>query len=618
MRRPQLLPQPKRIRIAEGAFSVPGRGIIVLVGGNGDRGFDIASRLKTQLFHGWEIRRAADSAGLRGDRVVLRTGVAKIRGREGYRLRIKKNSVEIDSATEAGLFYGIQTLIQIGRRYGAKLPALAIDDWPDFELRGVYMDMARGRVPKVEEVCRVIEKLATYKINHFELYVEHTFRFRKHPKIGKGASGYTAEDMLRIDEHARRHFVEFTPSIASFGHMSKILTIPDYRHLAEDEGRGRYHPDADIEAVAWMRYLHAWTLSPAVPAVYDFLGDLYGEFLPNFSSPRVNVCCDETWDLGMGKSRALCVRRGHGNVYLNHIKKVRKIAARHGKKILFWGDIILHYPELVREIPNDVTVLNWGYGANHDYSTCRTFQKAGIEQWVCPGTGSWGSLFPRIGNASLNISRFAEAGLKAGATGLLNTDWGDGGHHNFHDFSWHGYLLGADKSWNARSETRDFDSRFGLTFFGDETGRLGRAVRALGRAGEQSFLRGNSLFATTAFFAPFGDEVLGEVSASDAKRAVDAIAGARSVFEDFKKDGTAPSIMKQYIFAADTMEVAAKKIVAYHQTKRRPGRSAALRRSYLAEMRRLRKRFIDLWMSHSRRSEIRMTLDRYKRATGRK
>ena len=85
--------------------------------------------------------------------------------------------------------------------------------------------MARGRVPKVDEVCRIIETLATYKINHFQLYVEHTFRFRKHPKIGRGASPYSAEDMLRIDRHAKKHFVEFTPSLASFGPRFSICTV---------------------------------------------------------------------------------------------------------------------------------------------------------------------------------------------------------------------------------------------------------------------------------------------------------------------------------------------------------------------------------------------------------
>jgi len=287
---------------------------------------------------------------------------------------------------------------------------------------------------------------------------------------------------------------------------------------------------------------------------------------------------------------------------------------RHGKRMLFWGDIVLKYPKLIKEVPKDVVVLNWGYWVHHDYSTCKKFQKAGLEQWVCPGTSAWNGIFPRIDNACGNISGFAKAGFRTGAKGLLNTDWGDGGHYNFHDYSWHGYIFGAEKSWNVKADERSFDKRFSFLFFDDETGRLGKAVRTLGRASEGAFLQRNSSMMTEVFYAPFCHEVTGWVPAARAKKALKMISEARNVFKEFGKNGTAPKIMKQYIFAADSMEIAANKVLAFHRIKKRPSLMKPLKKKYLAEMRKLRRRFIKLWMSHSHRSEIRITLKRYARA----
>ncbi len=612
MKKPLLVPQPKQMRMTGGTLSLDRNGLICLAG-RMERGLDIAETLRDGLLPSRQITGLSEDARPSKGCVVLRTGTRTIRTEEGYRLHVGRDRIEIDSAGERGLFYGVQTLLQLGRQYGTRLPRLVIADWPDFPNRGVYLDMARGRVPKVDEVCRIIETLATYKINHFQLYVEHTFKFRKHPKIGRGASPYSAEDMLRIDRHAKQHFVEFTPSLASFGHLHPVLSIPDYHHLAEDGGKGIYHPEADVR-FRGRKDLRGWTLSPVVPEVYDFVDDLYGEFLPNFSSGLFNVCCDETWDLGKGRSYDRCRKAGRGKVYLEHVLKIRRIAERYGKKIMFWGDIILHYPELIRKIPDDVIVLNWGYEPDHPFrKRCRQFADARREQWVCPGTGSWASLFPRVWRASQNISRFAEAGLNAGATGLLNTDWGDGGHFNFHDYSWFSYLVGADCSWNVKSGRNDFARRFSMTFFGDPTGELGKAVWTLGRSAELKYWANRS-YAMMAFFAPLGDEMLDNFSVSLAKRALSMAGDARGVFEAFRKEGTAPSILKQYEFAADTMRAAAEKILLHHRMNRNPGRARELKARHRAGMRRLRKRFTKLWMSHSRKSEIRITLGKYDKA----
>ena len=92
-----------------------------------------------------------------------------------------------------------------------------------------------------------------------------------------------------------------------------------------------------------------WTLSPAVPGTYKFLDDAYAECLPAYRSSLFNASCDETWDLGAGRSETLARKHGVGRVYLNHIEKINRLAARYGKRMMIWGDIVLGHPELIPE-----------------------------------------------------------------------------------------------------------------------------------------------------------------------------------------------------------------------------------------------------------------------------
>ena len=109
------------------------------------------------------------------------------------------------------------------------------------------------------------------------------------------------------------------------------------------------------------------TLSPAVPESLSFLEGLYAELLPNFTSKIFNIGCDETFDLGLGRSKTLVEQKGKGRVYLDFLLEVRKLAIAHERTIQFWGDIINEYPELIPELPKDSVALEWGYEAGYDY-----------------------------------------------------------------------------------------------------------------------------------------------------------------------------------------------------------------------------------------------------------
>lgn len=568
------------------------------------------------------VRGVADTMSLSLD-TKLRPG--------GYTLRVAANGVRITGQTPAAVSYGIQTLRQIVEQSRNVLPCMTIEDWPDFPDRGVYYDVCRGRVPKLERLMEMADQLARYKINQFQLYIEHTFAFRGHPLIGKGASPLTAEDILKLDDYCAARGIELVPSLATFGHLATILRNPEYHHLAEDRGIGKYESPHD-DRPAWQKRT-AWSLSPAVPAVYEFLDSLFAEFLPLFRSSRFNICCDETWDLGLGQSYELCTRLGKGVVYLRHVRKVRDLAAKYGKSVMFWGDIIRHYPDLIRKIPSDVIVLDWGYGHDHPFDRIKDFHSAGLPFYACPGTSSWVSLFPRLPEAMENIHGFAEAGRRYGADGLLNTDWGDGGHYNFMEFSWHGYLFGAEQGWNTAADRSTFTARFAMLFLKSGDKALTKAIAdlgdisALGTAGYyQSFWR-------HVFFAAPGDALFKRndpvdvvvpvrgrmvkqnklVNAALAARYLPRIQKVREILAAAARlPGVDPlGVLPYWVFAADTMTCAIRKMTVF-------GRGGCdtpeARRTIKREMKMLQARFVKLWMDRNRSSEIRMTLALYRKA----
>jgi hypothetical protein len=619
-----LIPQPKRIRIPGGAFAVPQRGTI---GITGEALAHVAQGARSLLGRPYAI-----GVSVPGVRDVARIALRDDLQPGGYRLRVDSGGITLEAESAEAAFHGLQTLRQIVRQSPAgRLPAVAIDDGPDFRHRGLYYDVCRGRVPTRESLLRLADRLAAYKINELQLYIEHTFRCRGHPLIGRGASPLTAEDILALDAHCRARHIELVPSLASFGHLATVLRHPPYRHLAEDWGIGKYlSPEAE-KLRGWMRH-GGWTLSPANPEGYRFLDSLFAEFLPLFSSTRFNVCCDETWDLGLGQSYALCRRKGRGRVYLGHILRLRELAARYGKRIMFWGDIIRHYPELIADIPKDVTVLDWGYSHNHPFDRVRDFRRAGVPFYVCPGTSSWVSLFPRLPEATANIHGFAEAGRREGAVGLLNTDWGDGGHYNFMEYSWHGYLFGAEQAWNTGADRASFTGRFTRLFLRDRDPALPRAIEALGEISHLAWgpcyqsiwqhlyfaPRGHALFTpkpdkayevrrgrirhvTLTLDAPLGHRTLARLAA--VRRTLAAAARRR---------GTDPErVLPYWLFAADTLAHAARKLAVLGGGGRD---TAAARQALKREMRALVRRFKRLWLARNRPSEIRITLARYRKA----
>jgi len=598
------IPQPKEIRTAEGVFRPSDKHTI---GVSSHELYPIGCALRLLLGAGpigVAVEGVADVVSIVLD-PALRPG--------GYKVHVTPKGMALRAQSVAAAFHAVQTLGQaMEQSPKGTLPALAIDDWPDFRDRGVYYDVSRGRVPTLERLKEQADLLARHKINQFQLYIEHTFRFRRHPDIGKDASPLTAEDILELDAWCRERHVDLVPSLSTFGHLEPVLSLPRYQHLAESFRTGGH-----------------WSLAPANPETTVFLKELFDEFLPCFSSDRFNVCCDEVWDLGDGQSGDLAREIGKGRLYLRHIQKLRDLAAAHGKRIMLWGDIIRNYPELIPDIPKDATCLDWGYDADTDFDRVEDFTATGLATYVCPSVSGHVTLFPRIHEAAGNIAGWARAGRKHGAAGLLNTDWGDGGHYNFMECAWPGYLFGAEQAWNADADQESFLRRFAKLFLKIEAEDFVDALAALGEVAHVSVPGHYQSMWRHVYFAPPGDDVFRpacreaklcengrlrtgtiEVNAAYGRATADTLKGIRETFRKHaRRRGADPhEILPYWLFAVDALLHAAEKLAVLGEGG---DDSPATRRSLRRDMTRLMERFQELWMARNRKSEIEITLGYY-------
>jgi hypothetical protein len=376
---------------------------------------------------------------------------------QGYALEIDASGIRLSAGDRHGLRHGEQTLAALREQGGARLPGLRIRDWPDFAERGYMLDVSRDRVPTMASLRALVDLLARLRINQLQLYTEHTFAYRAHERVWRDASPLTHDEIRALDACCAAHGIELVPNQNSFGHMERWLRHEPYRALAElPERRGARVPSC---------------LAPDAAGA-AFVIELYRELLPCFASRRINIGCDETFELGQGRSRERCERLGRERVYLEFVSRLCAWLHERGRQVQLWGDILGRRPDLARELPGEVAALVWGYEAPMDPASLPAdardalarldsplewlrgfdariapYREAGVPVVVCPGTSGWNSLLGRLPNALGNLRDAAESGLRAGARGMLITDWGDHGHWQPPLVSLAPLVYGASVAW---------------------------------------------------------------------------------------------------------------------------------------------------------------------------
>lgn len=398
---------------------------------------------------------------------------------EEYKLSIKKDNIEINASTSKGLFYGIQTLIQIIREYGYSLPGVIIEDKPYFKHRGFYHDVTRGKVPKLETLMNLVDKASFYKINELQLYIEHTFAFKGLSEVWVDKDPLTSEEIILLDRYCKNKHIELIPSISTFGHLYEVLRTKSFKNLCE-------LTETTKPEYSFVDRMAHHTLNVTNEDSIKLVGNMLEQFIPLFSSNKFNICCDETFDLGKGKSSKEADRLGIGKLYVDFLNKVISIVKEYDKEIMFWGDVILNHPDLINTIDKDAICLNWNYWCGVEEKDTKIIAESGRKQYVCPGVGGWSHLMNLMDNAFENIYRMISYGVKYDAIGVLNTNWGDYGHINLLSSSIPGMIYGAALSWNPSIE-KDFNKMYkdiSILEFGDSSGTLVSLLAELSKCQE--------------------------------------------------------------------------------------------------------------------------------------
>jgi hypothetical protein len=414
---------------------------------------------------------------------------------QGYELRVDGAGARLTHADDAGRRYGLQTVEQLQHHDGS-LPHIHVRDRPDIATRGYMLDVSRDRVPTRATLARLVEVLDRCRYNHLELYIEHTFAYVDHEAVWADASPITADDLAWLDDRCAEVGIELVANQNCFGHLAPWLALDAYRDRAEC-------PDG-LEVVPGFR-LPASVLAPT-PENAELAVALVREQLAAVRSRRVNIGCDETFELGRGVSKPRADKIGVAAVYAEHLARIAGPLLDDGCSVLFWGDVLRSHPKELARLPSgDLTPVVWTYDApdaprpdiapeaqklldtmgvdlrGADFEThLAPFTKAGTACWVAPGTSTWNSLVGRLENAKGNLLDAATAATRTGVHGILVTDWGDGGHHQPPAVSLAPIAYGGAVAWCATTN-RDLDVAAAVDILvHDPSHTIGRVLESIG------------------------------------------------------------------------------------------------------------------------------------------
>lgn len=421
---------------------------------------------------------------------------------QGYTLDLGPDGVRLGHADEAGRRYGRQTLDQL-RRHG--LVEGRVRDWPDLPTRGFMLDVSRDRVPSRDGLRALLRWLERVRVNHLQLYTEHTFAYRAHELVWRNASPITPDDVAWLEGECAARGVELVANQNCFGHFERWLQWAPYRGRAADPTAARPLSLAPTEDNA------------------RFALDLVAELGDAHTSRTVNIGCDEVFEL-----------HGRTEEFVTHLGRLLDGVRGQGRRPQFWADMVHGDPAAAADVVGDATALLWHYEAPMDESVvdllgglelegpmaavladwiasrawagfgprAERFADAGLDWWVCPGTSGWNSLVGRWPNARANGLDALEHGRAHGATGMLLTEWGDNGHLQPPSVMLPALTWSASLAW-CLDANRDLDVAAALDHhvLGDRAGRAGAALLAAGEVVDRTGVlvpNGSALHPTAA------------------------------------------------------------------------------------------------------------------------
>jgi len=390
-----IIPQPVEIQQGKGSFRLRTGTTITY---DNPSGKEVAEMLAFKLNQatGFTIKPKDGNGG--SIRLNINKEVNSRLGTEGYLLSVTSKNITISANKPAGLFYGMQSLLQLlppeiestnAVKTDWVVPVVNITDYPRFAWRGIMLDVSRNFFSK-EEVEKYIDQIARFKFNtfHWHLTDDNGWRIeikslpkltetgawrvaraghfgdRDNPKPGEPATAggfYTQEDIREIVKYAQERFITIVPEVDIPGHsMAAIASYPEL--CCTKDTSIKVNPGTEFSE--WygngkFKMLIDNTLNPSDEKVYEFLDKVFTEVAQLFPGQYIHAGGDECykgyWEADTGcqalmkKLKISKVEQLQGYF----VNRIEKILQSKGKKLIGWDEI------LEESISPDATVMSW-------------------------------------------------------------------------------------------------------------------------------------------------------------------------------------------------------------------------------------------------------------------
>ncbi|MBP7937306.1 MAG: beta-N-acetylhexosaminidase [Phycisphaerae bacterium] len=365
-----LVPMPVEMKAGSGAFTITSGTVVVASGPAAAEARKLVDALAPAM--GYRLR-LADGAEARDGAIVLRIDESlRQLGDEGYQLDVAANRVLITGLKPAGLFYGIQSLLQllppavfrqapvVGGSWA--VPCVSITDYPRFGWRGLMLDTSRHFMPRTF-VLKLIDVLALHKFNSLQLHLTDNqgwrIEIKKYPKLtevgawrdetvvghagkkpwefdGRPHGGfYTQDDIREIVSYAADRHINVVPEIEMPGHARAAIAA--YPELG-------CHPDQPLKP---------WTVWGVCPDIYiptdktiGFAQDVLAEVLALFPSQFIHVGGDEATKEQWKASPVVQARikelglKDEDQMQSWFIKQMDTFLAQKGRRLIGWDEIL--------------------------------------------------------------------------------------------------------------------------------------------------------------------------------------------------------------------------------------------------------------------------------------
>ncbi|WP_339279399.1 DUF4838 domain-containing protein [Paenibacillus sp. FSL H3-0329] len=397
-----------------------------------------------------------ETKGAQPDEVDLKL----LNGRaEGYRLEVSERRMVIQALDAPGLFYGLQTLLQL-RKSAGEVPAVTITDWPDTSVRAMNFDL-RQTFSKPELLLSYLADFARYKTNAVLIEYEDKFPFQKYPEFVHPQHSLSLTQLEELKRTAHEYFIEIIPLQQSFGHLEYVLRHDTWRHLRETE-------------------LSLGEICPSHPESFELITDLLQGMMDAHPDSRyIHLGCDEVYSLCECERCKTLFGGVRERAFIAFLNTLIEFTASRGKKAIFWHDMLDKCPpEELAKLDKRSVAMIWIYnGRNIEAevsSLADKFRSLGIEVMGAPAVRSfdWAEHqnYPVLLNRTDNLLQWAETAEKLDLGCIVATNWTGpfslGVPYGIFETTWYPMLLHADLAWNRKADASTFIDRFMERFHG--------------------------------------------------------------------------------------------------------------------------------------------------------